>query len=160
MPAARALSSEYPETVIHKDPTAVLHSRRGRQVFQRQRSRHEYDSPSGLALRKFTLTTLIAHWLHKPNPANVAQPEVEFGKDDAHWWRLPVFDSALVSTADGSGKNIYTRDRAKYRRMLRESVRLHAELQRRWPELQKQYRDALPGLVSPESWEQIFEEQA
>jgi len=56
--------------------------------------------------------------------------------------KLDAVNVALVSTADGSGKNIYTRDRAKYRRMLRESVRLHAELQRRWPELQKQYRDA------------------
>ena len=52
-------------------------------------------------------------------PENLAQPEVEFGKGDAHWWRLPVYDSALVSAADGSGKNIYTRDRTKFRRMLR-----------------------------------------
>ena len=44
--------------------------------------------------------------------------------------------------------------------MLRESVRLHAELRRRWPELQKQYRDALPELVSSTSWQQIFEEKA
>ena len=85
---------------------------------------------------------------------------VEFGKGDAHWWRLPLYDSALVSAADGSGKNIYTRDRAKYRRMLRESVRLHAELRRRWPELQRQYRAALPNLVSAESWQQVFEEKA
>src|SRR5690606_13092219 len=103
---------------------------------------------------------LVAHWLHAPAPANVSRPEVEFGKGDAHWWRIPLFDSALVSAADGSGKNIYTRDRKKYRRMLRDSLRLHAELKRRWPELQKQYRRALPELVSPESWEKIFEGKA
>ena len=34
-------------------------------------------------------------------------------------------DSALVSAADGSGKNVYTRDRRKFRRMLLESFRLH-----------------------------------
>ncbi|WP_175985931.1 glycosyltransferase [Microbacterium tenebrionis] len=159
MPEARALAAEYPETTVHRDPSAVLHSRRGRQVFKRSR-RHEYDSPRGLRLIRFTFVTLIAHWLHKPNPANVEQPEVEFGKDDAHWWRVPAFDSALVSAADGSGKNIYTRDRRKYRRMLRESLRLHRELRRRWPELQKQYRQALPDLVSPASWRRIFEEKA
>lgn len=159
MPAARALAAEHPETVVHRDPTTVLHSRRGRQMFKVMKE-HEFDSPKGLRLRVFTLTTLVAHWLHKPNPANLTQPEVEFGKGDAHWWRLPKFDSALVSAADGSGKNIYTRDRKKYRQMLRETIRLHAELKRRWPELQKQYRKALPDLVSTQSWQQIFEEKA
>ncbi|WP_404475523.1 glycosyltransferase [Microbacterium aerolatum] len=159
MPDARALAAVYPETVVHRDPSAVLHSRFGRRVYK-QTSRHEFDNPSGLKLRWFTLATLIAHWVHKPDPANVERPEVEFGKEDAHWWRVPAFDSALVSAADGSGKNIYTRDRKKYRRMLRDTLRLHAELQRRWPELQRRYRQALPELVSPESWQKIFEEQA
>ncbi|WP_460800566.1 glycosyltransferase [Microbacterium sp. GXF6406] len=159
MPAARALATSYPETVIHRDPSTVLHARKGRQVYK-QLLRNEFDSPTGLKLRIFTLKTLVAHWLHKPAQANVAQPEVEFGKGDAHWWRVPQFDSALVSAADGSGKNIYTRDRKKYRAMLRESLRLHAELKRRWPELQKQYRQALPELVSQQSWQKIFEEKA
>ncbi len=159
MPAARALAAEYPETVIHRDPARVLHSRHGRQVYKRL-PKNEFDSPTGLRLRIFTLKTLLSHWVHRPDPANIARPEVEFGKGDAHWWRVPLYDSALVSAADGSGKNIYTRDRAKYRRMLRDTVRLHAQLRRRWPELQRQYREALPELVSPESWQQVFEEKA
>lgn len=159
MPDARRLAAEFPETVVHKDPTTVLHSRRGRQVYK-QLTKGKFDSPTGLKLRWFTLATLVSHWLHKPNPANVDRPEVEFGKGDAHWWRLPLYDSALVSAADGSGKNIYTSDRKKYRNMLVESIRLHAELRRRWPELQKEYRQALPDLVSPESWQRIFEEKA
>ncbi|BDZ38769.1 hypothetical protein [Microbacterium suwonense] len=95
-----------------------------------------------------------------PDPANVERPEVEFGKGDALWWRVPRFDSALVSSADGSGKNIYTRDRAQYRRMLRESFLLHRRLRRNWARLQQQYRKALPELVSDASWQQTFEEQA
>ncbi|WP_313477824.1 glycosyltransferase [Microbacterium sp.] len=159
MPAARTLAAEFPETVVHRDPSRVLHSRKGRQVYKRLKQ-HEYDSPSGLRLRWFTLRTLIAHWLHTPDPANVTQPEVEFGKGDAHWWRVPRFDSALVSSADGSGKNVYTRDRAQYRRMLTESVKLHRRLRRNWPKLQAEYRAALPQLVSDDSWRRIFEEQA
>ncbi|WP_353112108.1 glycosyltransferase [Microbacterium sp.] len=159
MPAARALAADFPETIIHRDPSVVLHSRHGRQVFAR-RKMHDFDSPTGLALRIFTARTLLAHWLHRPDPANVAQPEVEFSKGDAHWWRVPAFDSALVSSADGSGKNVYTRDRRKYRQMLFESVRLHRRLRRRWPQLQQQYRSALPGLVSDASWQKIFEERA
>lgn len=159
MPAARALAADYPETVIHKDPTRVLHARRGRQVFKRHK-RNVFDSPKGLKLRWFTLSTLVSHWLHEPNPANVAEPEVEFGKGDANWWRVPLFDSALVSAADGSGKNIYTRDRRKFRAQLIESVRLHAALRRRWPQLQEEYRRALPELVSAEAWKRTFEGEA
>ncbi len=159
MPAARALAADFPETVVHKDPTKVLHARRGRLVFSRLK-RNIFDSPTGLRLRWFTLTTLAAHWLHTPNPENLTQPEVEFGKGDANWWRLPRYDSALVSAADGSGKNVYTRDRAKFRSLLMESLRLHAQLRRRWPALQEQYRRALPDLVSEESWERTFEGHA
>ncbi|GAA4187898.1 glycosyltransferase [Microbacterium oryzae] len=159
MPEARSLAARFPETVVHRDPTVVMRSRRGRQVFQRLKQ-HVFDSPTGWRLRLFTAQTLLSHWFHEPDPANVAQPEVEFGKADAHWWRVPLFDSALVSAADGSGKNIYTRDRLLYRRMLRDSVWLHARLRREWPRLQREYRTALPDLVSEESWRTIFGRQS
>ena len=159
MPAARKLAARYPETVIHKDPTRVLHARRGRLVYQRQK-RNVFDSPTGFKLRWFTLSTLVSHWLHSPASENVEQPEVEFGKGDANWWRVPLYDSALVSAADGSGKNIYTRDRKKFRSQLLESIKLHAALRRRWPQLQEQYRRALPDLVSAEAWKRTFEDEA
>ena len=158
MPEARALARQFPETVVHKDDGSPMRSRRGRQVFKRLH-RHAYDSPAGMRLRWFTATTLISHWLHEPRPENVAQPEVEFGKTDAHWWRVPLFDSALVSTADGAGKNVYTRDRAAYRRMLVESIRLHRALRKDWRRLSRDYRAALPALTSPEAWASTFEEE-
>ncbi|GAA4769264.1 glycosyltransferase [Microbacterium gilvum] len=159
MPEARALAARFPETVVHRDPDVVVRSRHGRRVFPLLR-RHEFDSPTGWRLALFTAKTLVAHWLREPAPENVAQPEVEFSKSDAHWWRVPSHDSAIVSAADGSGKNVYTRDRLLYRRMLLDSVRLHARLRREWPRLQKQYRDALPDLVSEQSWRTIFGSQA
>ncbi len=157
MPAARALQADFPETVVHRDAGVPLRSRKGRQVF-RQRRLHEFDSPTGLRLRWFTATTLISHWLHQPRPENIAIPEVEFGKGDAHWWRLPLFDSALVNAADGSGKIIYTRDRAAYRRMLLDSVRLHRRLRREWPRLAREYRAARDELVSLDAWQRTFDE--
>lgn len=158
MPAARALAKEYPETVVHKETGVPLRARRGRQVFKRMKQ-NEFDSPSGLALRTFTARTLLRHWLHAPAPENLAQPEVEFGKSDAYWWRVPLFDSALVSAADGSGKNVYTRDRAKFRRMLVDSWRLHRRLRREWPRLAAAYRSELPDLVSADAWRRILQEE-
>lgn len=156
MPQARALAKEFPETVVHKDIGVPLRSRRGRQVFT-QRSVHKLDNPTGLRLRWFTLSTLVSHWFHAPRPENVENPEVEFGKGDAYWWRLPTFDSALVNSADGSGKNIYTRDRGRYRSMLLESLRLHRQLRRQWPALSRRYRAAMHELTSLEAWRKTFE---
>ncbi|MDZ8171068.1 glycosyltransferase [Microbacterium xanthum] len=157
MPAARDLAKQFPETEVHRDTGTPIRSRRGRQVFAHRR-RHQFDSPTGLRLRWFTASTLARHWFHRPAPENTTQPEVEFSKLDAHWWRIPVVDSALVTTADGSGKNVYTRDRAKYRSMLLESIRLHRRLRREWARLSREYRAALPSLTSPESWRAAFEE--
>jgi len=159
MPAARAVAKKHAETVVHKDSGVPLRSRRGRQVFKRLKN-HQFDSPTGIALRTFTVRTLLSHWFHTPRPENVEQPEVEFGKGDANWWRVPLYDSALVSAADGSGKNIYTRDRAMFRRMLVDSWRLHRRLQREWPSLSRRYRRALPDLVSESQWRATFEERS
>ncbi|WP_106815999.1 glycosyltransferase [Microbacterium timonense] len=156
MPRARALAKDFPETVVHRDSGVPLRSRRGRLVFKTTR-RNEFDSPTGLRLRLFTARTLMSHWFHKPEGVNVQQPEVEFGKNDAHWWRVPMYDSALVNSADGSGKNVYTRDRRLFRSMLLESVRLHRRLQREWPRLAAEYRSARQELTSPTAWQRTFE---
>ena len=159
MPAARALAKDFSETHVHKDTGVPLRSRRGRQVFK-HRPQNEFDNPTGLQLRWFTAVTLVSHWFHAPRAENVAHPEVEFGKYDAHWWRLPLYDSALVSAADGSGKNIYIRDRAKYRHMLVDSVRLHRRLRREWPLLSRRYRKAQPEMTSLEAWRHTFGESS
>lgn len=156
MPAARRLANEFSEMTVHRDSGVPMRSRHGRQVFPWRR-RHDFDNPTGWRLRWFTASILVSHWLHTPRPENVAHPEVEFGKSDAHWWRLPRYDSALVSTADGSGKNIYTRDRAMFRRMLVDSVRLHRQLQRQWETLSSQYRAASDELTSPTAWRRTFD---
>lgn len=155
MPAARALASDFPETVVHRDASDVARSRTGRRRYSQAPK-----SPEGLKLRWLTLSTLISNWFHRPAPDGTTAPETEFRKRDAVWWRLGSVDSALVETADSTGTLLYVRDRRTHRRMFRDSVRLHAELRRRWPELQKHYRDALPELVSSTSWHQIFKEKA
>ncbi|MGM1017697.1 MAG: glycosyltransferase [Actinomycetota bacterium] len=159
MPQARALAAQFPETVVHKDTGVPIRSVRGRQVFRRFKS-NKFDSPTGFALRWFTGATLLKHWFHTPAQKYVERPQVEFGKGDANWWRVPLYDSALVSAADGSGKNVYVRDRKKFRKLLTDTVVLHARLKKDWPALQKQYRKALPNLVAEETWEKIFEGKA
>lgn len=155
MPEARALAADFGETTIHKDTGIPIRSLRGRQVFAWINGGRAVQ-PSGLRLRAFTFVTLIAHWLHTPRPENLRHAEVEFSKHDANWWRLPKYDSVMVSAADGSGKNIYTRDRAMYRSMLWDSIRLHRSLRRHWTRLSHEYRGAAADLTSLESWRDSF----
>ena len=159
MPEARALAAEFPETVIHKDSGVPMRARRGRQVFEHTNP-HDLETPTGTRLRVLTMTSLLSHALRAPRRDNLVQPEVEFAKADAQWWRVPQYDSVLVSAADGSGKNVYTRDRARYRKLLKDSIALHRRLRREWPALVKQYRAEAARLSSQSAWKSTFEGQS
>ena len=51
------------------------------------------------------------------------------------------------------------RDKATSDALLKQTKELQAEIKQRWPELQKEYRAALPRLTSHEEWGKIFDAQ-
>ena len=156
MPAARATAKRFPETVVHKETERVLRSRKGRPVQRRIKRLSLDQAPTGVKMAAFTAIHVALHWFHTPKPKNIRLPEVEFAKGDADWWRIPYYDSALVSSADGSGKQIYTRDRALFRSMLVETLSLHVKIWRRWPRLAMQYRRQVKNITSVPTWDGIF----
>ncbi len=79
---------------------------------------------------------------------------------DQRWWRLAHFDSAIVSTADGTAASWYRRSPRQFRDQMGRSAKLHTELYKDWDELARRYREALPDLVSPETWKATFEGNA
>lgn len=83
-------------------------------------------------------------------------PEATVAAMDGRWWMLSRFDSALVTTADGTGQSWYQRDPDRFRSMLARSVKLHQRAARDWPALAERYKAALPDLTSPAAWEQNF----
>jgi galactofuranosylgalactofuranosylrhamnosyl-N-acetylglucosaminyl-diphospho-decaprenol beta-1,5/1,6-galactofuranosyltransferase len=84
-------------------------------------------------------------------------PQVHLGAAEAHWSRLLKYDSAVVSTADGSGAVWYRRDRTMFADLARRSLALHRRLHREWPRLAARYGEALPGIASPSAWEGTFD---
>jgi galactofuranosylgalactofuranosylrhamnosyl-N-acetylglucosaminyl-diphospho-decaprenol beta-1,5/1,6-galactofuranosyltransferase len=84
-------------------------------------------------------------------------PDAVLRHDEASWWRLLCYDSAVVATADGTGSVSYRRSRRTFLQMLRDNVEVHWRLRREWPGLAARYRAALPGLTSPERWRETFE---
>ena len=84
------------------------------------------------------------------------QPEASVAAMHTRWWMLSRYDSALVTTADGTAQSWYQRDPATFRSMLARSVALHQRAAREWPALAEQYKAALPELTSPQSWDKTF----
>ncbi|NYE37453.1 galactofuranosylgalactofuranosylrhamnosyl-N-acetylglucosaminyl-diphospho-decaprenol beta-1,5/1,6-galactofuranosyltransferase [Nocardioides cavernae] len=83
-------------------------------------------------------------------------PETELTAMDAKWWNLVKYDSAVVSMNDGTSVALYKRDPAHYRDLLKRTVDIHRRFHREWPELARQYREALGEITSPEAWERTF----
>ena len=85
-------------------------------------------------------------------------PEANIPHVDLKWWLLTQFDSALVSTADGTAASWYRRHPELFRSLMARSVTLHVRLAKEWPRLVEQYKEALPELASPQAWHSTFED--
>ena len=94
--------------------------------------------------------------IREVRPGALEHPEATVAAMDARWWRLSQLDSALVSSADGSGASWYKRDSDKFRAMMARSIRLHQQLLANWDELSSSYKQALPRYTSPQAWGETF----
>jgi galactofuranosylgalactofuranosylrhamnosyl-N-acetylglucosaminyl-diphospho-decaprenol beta-1,5/1,6-galactofuranosyltransferase len=91
-----------------------------------------------------------------PRKGTRERPQMALPYQDASWWVLVKLDSALVSTAEGTGAAWYQRDRKLFRSLGWRSVVLHRKLRRGWSRLSAQYRAAAADFTSPERWRQTF----
>jgi galactofuranosylgalactofuranosylrhamnosyl-N-acetylglucosaminyl-diphospho-decaprenol beta-1,5/1,6-galactofuranosyltransferase len=84
-------------------------------------------------------------------------PEARLAAMDAKWWMITQFDSVVVSMPDGTVASWHRRDRGEFADLLRRTVDMHQRFYREWPRLAREYRDALPDIVSPEQWSKTFD---
>ena len=92
-----------------------------------------------------------------PSDLSRKHPQATVPHLDLKWWKLMQYDSALVSSADGTSVSWYKRDPQLAKDILQRSIALHTRLAKEWPRLAEEYRTALPDLVSPETWQRTFE---
>ncbi len=116
------------------------------------------SAPIGLVGKAKTVAKGAVRQVLPPRDFARKHPEASVPHIDLKWWRLMQFDSALVSSADNTSASWYKRDPELFRDLLQRSVALHVRLAKEWPDLAEQYRKALPGLVSPERWDDTFEQ--
>lgn len=104
----------------------------------------------------WTAKNLAKQLLKRPAASAARNPQAAIAHIDAKWWRLSAYDSALVSNAEGTQVSWYRRDPQQVREMLGDGLRAHLELHRRWPELQRQYREAAHRITAFPAWEETF----
>lgn len=159
MPALRAAAKDFPETQVEADLDKLPRTLHGKRIYPEDMDKGPRE-PRGPRLALFAAKSAVRHWLKETDPAAAERPQVELAKASAQYWRVPEFDSALISSADGRGKSVYTRDRATFRRLWRESLALHRELRQEWDRLAREYREALPEFTSQAAWRETFDPRA
>ncbi|MDX6365788.1 MAG: galactofuranosylgalactofuranosylrhamnosyl-N-acetylglucosaminyl-diphospho-decaprenol [Nocardioidaceae bacterium] len=152
LPELRELRKRFDDSRSQSDLDAFPSPRRRKPP----RRGKEPTAPTGRLARG---KTMVAGALRQVLPVrDMARhnPEANVPHVDLKWWLLSQFDSALVSSADGTEASWYKRDRDLFASLMKRSIALHARLTAEWPQLVEQYKTALPELASPESWHETF----
>ena len=138
--ATKANIDDYPAVRVNRPPN------KGRPM--------RYPHKAKLPL--VTAKALVKQMFVAPEDSASSHPQAQLGFQDAKWWRLARYDSALVTNAGGSKVAWYRRDPKKARAALAAAIGGNAEIVRRWDELREKYRAAARDITSFEAWEKTF----
>ena len=143
---------------VHRDAQMAPHPDRFPRVRLRKppkRGRHAGDI-SGRLGKIMAAGMSGVKQLRSTRPEAGFNPEAHIAASDAQWWRLAQFDSAVVSTTDGTSASWYQRDPEQFKRLLSRTVTLHERMHREWPQLVRRYRAAMDDLTGWQGWEKTF----
>jgi galactofuranosylgalactofuranosylrhamnosyl-N-acetylglucosaminyl-diphospho-decaprenol beta-1,5/1,6-galactofuranosyltransferase len=152
LPELRKLRTQYDDSRSASDLDAFPSARRRKPP----RRGKEPTAPTSKLARGRTMVAGAVRQVLPVRSTARQNPEANIPHIDLKWWLLSQFDSALVSSADGTEASWYKRDRALFRSLMKRSLTLHARLAAEWPQLVEQYKTALPDLASPEAWRETF----
>ncbi|MFC5141773.1 glycosyltransferase [Actinomycetospora rhizophila] len=151
--AVRATRAEFPDGTVHRGAADLP-----RPALGARESQLWPKPPVGKVAQVAALARGLVHQLRPVDPAAHERPQRDVPAEHSQWFLLSMLDGAAVTTSDGSGVTFRKRDREMFWAMLRESVRLHAEVGKAWPALRRRYRDSMGELVSRTAWrEQVFD---
>nr|WP_228798384.1 glycosyltransferase [Nocardia cyriacigeorgica] len=140
--AARTSRGEYAETMKHPAATPPVPSAE----IQIRRAGGEPSRLLAVLVKR-----AITQWTGRTQHGIVGVT-----REDAHWWHVSLFDHVVVTDASQSGVRVRRRDKATARKLLLRTIRVLRRLRRELPELQQQYRAAMPELTSRANWERLY----
>ena len=151
LPAVRALRSEYPDAQVAAEPDAYPTPKRGKPAHKGK----EPQAPKKATLLPWAAQAALRQ-LRPPKPESSQRPDATLAASEGKWWELSLYDSAVVSMADGKGAVWYRRDAKKFRSLLAESADLHRRMLTSWPQLRAAYKASLPEITSMQAWADTF----
>ncbi len=154
LPELRELRKQYDDSTSETDLDKFPTARRRKPP----RKGKEPTAPTNKLGRAKTMVVGAARQVLPVRELAKKNPEANVAHIDLKWWLLSQFDSALVSSADGTAASWYKRHPEQFRDLLRRSIAIHARLAKEWPDLVEQYKTALPELSAPKTWHQTFED--
>ncbi|GAA1628681.1 glycosyltransferase [Georgenia ruanii] len=152
----RALTAQFSDAQLKPDVDAFPAPRRHKP----RHKGHGPHQPARIALAPWAAKTVLRQTLRPVAEEARERPQALIAHQDARWWRLAQYDSAVVSNAEGTAAAWYRRDPRQVRTMLAEGIELHRRLLTEWPRLRQRYQDAAPRLASFEAWEETFRRHA
>ncbi len=114
------------------------------------------DPPVAKPVIAYHLIRGILHNMKKADPRHHQRPQLNVPTQNSRWFLLCRYDGVTVTTADSRGVVYRQRDRARMLALLRQSLRRQRQLVRRFDEMRRQYRGALPLLSSKQKWESVL----
>lgn len=76
--------------------------------------------------------------------------------DEAHWWHVGLFETAVVTDASQEGVRVRKYDRDRMFKLAKHGLRVINRLRKEGKAVQAQYRRALPELTSRENWKRLY----
>ncbi|MFD9895811.1 glycosyltransferase family 2 protein, partial [Amycolatopsis sp. NPDC059027] len=76
--------------------------------------------------------------------------------DDAHWWHVAQFRTAVVTDASQEGVRVRSFDRTAMFELTRRSVKVINRLRKEGSTVQELYKRAMPELTSRDNWTRLY----
>jgi galactofuranosylgalactofuranosylrhamnosyl-N-acetylglucosaminyl-diphospho-decaprenol beta-1,5/1,6-galactofuranosyltransferase len=147
LPEVHRIRKRYPDAVVL--PAASELPRPSEKL-------QKVDPPVAKPVIAYHLIRGIAHNVKKADPQHHERPQLNVPTQNSRWFLLSKYDGVTVTTADGRGVVYRQRDRAKMLGLLAQSLRRQRRLARRFDDMRRVYREALPVLASKQKWESVL----
>ncbi|GAB3804733.1 glycosyltransferase [Humibacter antri] len=144
----RELGAQFTESTIISDADKIPHFP-AREIMAVTTGKSD-PGPRGPAFAMWLLRQVVRH--SRKVTTDVSAPHGHLAFQDARWFEVPNWDSVLISRAEGSGATWHVRDPRKFRKLLRDAIRLNLRYRREWDRLAADYRRALPEVTSAATW--------
>ncbi|MFJ9784338.1 glycosyltransferase [Amycolatopsis sp. NPDC101161] len=76
--------------------------------------------------------------------------------DEANWWHIALFDTAVVTDANQEGVRVRSYDKVKMFDLAKRGAKVVQRLRKEGAAVQEQYKRAMPELTSRENWKRLY----